>query len=133
MIQAVYKYVIATGDEEFLEEKIAGKSVIERMKRALEFLLIRRYDEYYGLLWGATTADWGDVQPEHEWGVYITDDTHRAIDIYDKAMFLIALDHFISLMPEKKEKWQPVRDQITQDCRRHLWNEQNQKFLPHIY
>jgi len=99
----------------------------------MQFLLNHRYNEKYGLIFGATTADWGDVQPEHDWGVYLTDDTHYAIDIYDNAMFLIALDNFMEMVPQKKIQWQPVRDKIAQNTRTHLWDGVNQKFIPHIY
>jgi glycogen debranching enzyme len=73
------------------------------------------------------------VQPEHEWGVYLTEDTHYAIDIYDNAMFLIALDNMMELLPETKKKWQPIREQIAENSRKHLWDEENQKFIPHLY
>jgi glycogen debranching enzyme len=99
----------------------------------MDFLMQHRYNEKFGLLWGATTADWGDVQPEHDWGVYFTDDTHYAIDIYDNAMFLIALDNLMELLPETKNKWQPIRNQIAENTRKYLWDETNQKFIPHIY
>ncbi len=133
LMQSVYKYVQITGDRSLLDEKVGNKTVAERMEGAMEFLMNHRYNEQYGLLWGATTADWGDVQPEHDWGVYFTDETHYALDIYDNAMFLIALDNFMELVPAKKAKWQPVYDQIKANCRKHLWDEANQKFVPHIY
>ncbi len=133
LVQAVYKYIRTTGDKTILDERIAGKTVGERLEWAMNFLMNNRYNKDYGLLWGATTADWGDVQPEHEWGVYLTDDTHYAIDIYDNAMFLIALDNLIELIPSKKEKRQKIRNKIADNCRLHLWDKENQKFIPHIY
>lgn len=133
LIQAIFKYVQITGDKSILEETVGGKTVAERLEWAMDFLMKHRYNEKYGLLWGATTADWGDVQPEHDWGVYFTDDTHYAIDIYDNAMFLIALDNFMQLVPGKKEKWQSIRNQIAENTRAHLWDSENQKFIPHIY
>jgi hypothetical protein len=133
LVQAVYKYVQATGDASILKEKVGEKTVAERLEWCMNFLLNHRYNEEYGLLWGATTADWGDVQPEHEWGVYLTDDTHYAIDIYDNAMFLIALENLMELLPAEKKKWQTVHKQIAENCREYLWDEANQKFIPHIY
>ncbi|MFW5645296.1 MAG: hypothetical protein ACOCZL_05235, partial [Bacteroidota bacterium] len=133
LIQAVYKYVQSTGDHNILNEMIGDISVRDRMENALLFLMNHRFNKEYGLLWGATTADWGDVQPEHEWGVYITDDTHFAIDIYDNAMFLLALDNFIELVPSGKEKWQKVRDDIASNTRKHLWDDEKHKYRPHIY
>ncbi len=133
LVQAVYKYVKKTGNEDFLMKKVGDITVAERLEWAMEFLIDHRFNEEYGLLWGATTADWGDVQPEHEWGVYLTDDTHYAIDIYDNAMFLIALDNLMELLPEKKARWVVTRDQLAKQCREHLWDAKNQKFIPHIY
>ncbi len=133
LIQSFYKYISLTGDSEVLDEKVGDKTVAERLEWSMEFLLNHRYSDKYGLVYGATTADWGDVQPEHEWGVFLTEDTHYAIDIYDNAMFLIALDNFIEMVPAKKEKWQTVRDEIAANSRKHLWDEKNQKFIPHVY
>ncbi len=133
LVQAVYKYVQVTGDTSILNEMIGDKLVADRLEWAMEFLMNHRYNDEYGLIWGATTADWGDVQPEHEWGTFLTDDTHYALDIYDNAMFLIALDNLIELIPSKKNKWQPIRNQIAKNTRKHLWDDVNQKFRPHIY
>lgn len=133
LVQAVYKYVQTTGDTTILDEMVGGKSVAKRLDWAMEFLMNHRYNEKYGLIWGATTADWGDVQPEHDWGVFLTDDTHYALDIYDNAMFLIALDNLMELIPDQKQEWQPIRNQIAENTRKHLWDEAEQKFIPHIY
>jgi hypothetical protein len=80
LIQAVYKYILTTSDTSILASTVAGKTVASRMEWALEFLMNHRFNKEYGLLWGATTADWSDVQPEHDWGVFLTEDTHYAID-----------------------------------------------------
>ena len=133
LVQAVYKYVKATGDKTILNEMIGDKSVADRLEWAMEFLMNHRFDEKHGLIWGATTADWGDVQPEHEWGVFLTDDTHYPLDIYDNAMFLIALDNLMELIPGTKEKWQPIRNQTAKNTRKYLWDEKNQKFIPNVY
>ena len=114
LIQAVHSYVQATGDRSILRDTIDGKTVLARMELALEFLLTDRFAEEYGLLWGATTADWGDVQPEHEWGVVLDESSHRAIDVYDNAMFLVAVSNYASMEPKSKPRW----DKISQDFRR---------------
>ncbi len=133
LVQAVYKFIKKTGDQEFLEISIGDINIKDRLELSLDFLMQHRFNEDYGLIWGATTADWGDVQPEHDWGVYFTNDTHYAIDIYDNAMFLIAIDNFLELVPEKKGNWQPVHDRIATNIKAHLWDEKNQKYIPHVY
>lgn len=133
LVQAVYKYVRKSGDTAFLADTVGEQTVADRLEYAMDFLMEERYNAEYGLLWGATTADWGDVQPEHSWGVYITDSTHYAIDIYDNAMFLIALDNLMELLPGTSAKWEPIRDDVANHCMQHLWDRDRQQFIPHIY
>lgn len=135
LVQAVWRYVNKSGNKSFLQKQINGQTVEKRLEMALEFLMNERLDTTYGLIWGATTADWGDVQPEHPWGVELDENSHLAIDIYDNAFFIIALNHFIELTdrPEAKERWAKVRDDIKVNTRKYLWDEAKQKFIPHIY
>ncbi|MFC3199157.1 GH36-type glycosyl hydrolase domain-containing protein [Parapedobacter deserti] len=133
LVQAVYRYVVKAGDHAFLRDTVGGQTVAHRLERAMDFLMAQRYNQEYGLLWGATTADWGDVQPEHPWGVYIDENTHYAIDIYDNAMFLIALDNLMELLPETREKWRPIRGEVAGNSMTHLWDTARNKFKPHIY
>lgn len=133
LVQAVYKYVKKTGDTTFLKEKIGNKTVAQRLEWSMDFLLNERWSDQYGLIYGATTADWGDVQHSHPWGVYITDDTKFCLDIYDNAMLVIALNNLMELVPETKNKWEPICDGIAKNTMKYLWDEQNQKFIPHVY
>ncbi len=132
LIQAVYKYVKETKDNAFLSEIIDGKSVETRMSDALNFLMTKRYSKKYGLIYGATTVDWGDVQPETPWGVVMDSSSHIAIDIYDNAMFVIALNNYIELFPKAKH-WSQVRKGIRSNTRKYLWDNKSQKFIPHLY
>ena len=133
LVQAVYKYIKKTGNSEFLEVKVGSYTVAERMEMSMQYLIDYRWSDKFGLIYGATTADWGDVQHSHPWGVYITDDTHYCIDIYDNAMMLIALDNMMELIPGTKEKWKNKRDTIAKNVMNVLWDEKNQKFIPHVY
>ncbi|QDH80243.1 hypothetical protein FKX85_14820 [Echinicola soli] len=133
LVQTVYKYIKATGDFSLLSEKVGDKTVAERLEWSMDYLMDYRFDREHGLLWGATTADWGDVQPEHGWGVDIDESTHRAIDIYDNAMMVIALANLMDIMPESSKKWAPIKVQLEKNIRKHLWDTEGQKFIPHIY
>ncbi len=133
LVQSIYKYIRLTNDRTILDEMIGNKTVGERLIRSMEFLMNKRFNKQYGLITGATTADWGDVQPEHGWGVDIDENTHPAIDIYDNAMFIIALDNLMEMIPAAKQRWQPIKNSIAQNCRTHLWDKSKQKFIPHIY
>jgi glycogen debranching enzyme len=136
LIQAVRKYIDATGDRSILAEQIDGKTVMQRMEFAMDYLLRERWSQQYGLVTGATTIDWGDVQPETGWGVAINDKTKWAIDIYDNAMFVIALQDLQAMQAGKHKPlkdWKKIAAQVRQNVRRHLWLTDTQKYLPHLY
>ena len=136
LIQAVTKYIAATGDRSILSEKIGGQTVVERMDAALKYILKNRWSEKYGLVTGATTVDWGDMQAQEGWGVAINGQTKWAIDIYDNAMFLMAIHDFISIAPkdyQSKTNWQQIAATLKESIRKNLWDGEAQKYIPHIY
>lgn len=135
LIQAIYKYVKKSGNSTYLQTEVGGMKVMDRMEKALNYLFTEKFNSKYGLITGATTADWGDIQPEHLWGVEIDANTHYAIDIYDNAMLVIALNNYIELLGDdaKAREWTAKRDKLKQNIRKHLWDEQRKKFIPHIY
>lgn len=139
LIQSVRKYVECTGDISFLSERIGDKSVWERMVHMLEYLLRERWSDKYGLIYGATTADWGDVQPNDDNVVDITDSTAFAIDVYDNAMLLIALDDMQWLRSKSKTNLETatdlsaLHDTVAANVRRYLWDAARSQFRPHVY
>lgn len=136
LIQAVKKYIDKTNDDTFLNEKVGQYTVLERMLKALQFLNNERMVKDYGLIKGATTIDWGDVQPEKGWGVTINEKTKWAIDIYDNAMLLIAINDLTGLLDAKdlnRKKLEQDAINLKHNIRKYLLNEKTQKYIPHIY
>lgn len=135
LVQAVWRYVTKSGNKGFLRKMIGGKTVLQRLEWSLEYLMKHRYDKKHGLLWGATTVDWGDVQPEHPWGVELDENSHLCLDIYDNAFFIVAINCFLELTDDKnKEKhWIGIRDHIKENVRKYLWDNDHKKFIPHVY
>lgn len=135
LIQIVGKYIRKTGDTSILREDVAGRTVLERMDDMVDYLMRERYSDQYGLLFGAMTADWGDVQPNDDFGCDMNELSSRAIDVYDNAMFLIALDYLQEMTDDAAllKKWKGIREQIAQHVRKHLWDTERKKFIPHLY
>jgi DUF1680 family protein len=136
LVQAVRKYIRVTGDTALLDERVDGVTVRDRLGRALQYLLTERFDTKHGLIWGATTADWGDVQPESPWGVELDEHSHRTLDIYDNAMLVIALNDYLALLGDKAPeaaRWKARRDELKRNVRQHLWDPKRRKFIPHVY
>ena len=135
LIQAVFKYVKATGDTSFLNEVVHGKTVMRRMELALGYLMNFRFDHKHGMLWNAATADWGDVQFKDKWGVKFDENSYPACSIYTNAMFLIAIRDFVSLCPDSSvdARWMKIHDEVAHDVMKYLWDPKHDKFIPHIY
>lgn len=135
LVQAVWRYVNKSGNKAFLQQEVCGKTVIARLEWALDYLTRERWSDRYGLLWGATTADWGDVQPEHPWGVALDENSHLCADIYDNAFFIIAINHLLDLGGDAidSHRWTALRDEVKANIRKHLWDNARQKFRPHVY
>jgi hypothetical protein len=135
LIQAISKYIAKTGDKTILDENVAGKTVYGRLVFAIDYLLNERYSEKYGLITGATTFDWGDVQVEGGAVVDVDSLTHWSIDIYDNAMFAIALSNMGNMATNKddKERWSKLHNQIQTNAKKYLWDTERMKFIPHIY
>ena len=136
LVQAVRKYIRVTKDRSILDEKVEGVTVQDRLGRALNYVLTHRWDKDHGLVWGATTADWGDVQPESPWGVELDAQSHRALDIYDNAMMVVAINDYVTLVGESSPEgrhWQTIGAGLKASVRRTLWDTARAKFIPHIY
>jgi len=135
LIQAIHKYIYKTGDQSIITEKVAGKTVYERLCLAVDYLLSERFSEEYGLITGATTFDWGDVQVEGGTIVDVDSLTHWSIDAYDNAMFSIALKNMAEFTSnaEEIEHWNTMRTDILSNIRKHLWDGSKGKFIPHVY
>jgi hypothetical protein len=101
------------------------------MEAALRFVMTERWSKEYGLVKGATTVDWGDVQPENGWGVALNEKTKWSIDIYDNAMFLLAINDFLEMSPAPY--WKNIAASLRKNVRKHLWDAGAGKYIPHIY
>ncbi|MBO4944154.1 MAG: hypothetical protein J6C91_02690, partial [Muribaculaceae bacterium] len=134
-IQALCKYADKTGDTAVFTDTVAGKSVNTHIDDMINYLLTERFNKEYGLLYGAFTADWGDVQPDSTNVVDFTENSTRTIDAYDNAMLVIALDRLAKSNPSMPgiEKNTELRDSIASRTRRYLWDEKQQKIVPHIH
>lgn len=98
-VQAAYQVFELTGTS-WLEKKINGKQIVNRLEQSLEYILNNRYNQQYGLLTGAHTADWGDVDmvDADQQAIYLDERTHWTTDIYDQGMFYQACLNLIEML-----------------------------------
>lgn len=136
LIQAVGKYIASTGDTAILREPVGDRTVYERMKLMLDYLMREKYDSSYGLIIGALTADWGDVQAYDYTGhpVDINEHTIITIDMYDNAMLVTALDWMLRYCDDAdRDMLAGMRESFASNARRWLWDGRRGKVLPHLY
>jgi hypothetical protein len=93
-----------------------------------------RYSERLQLLWGGTTIDSGDVQPETDPGTRLDDSSHLAMDVYDNAMLVMALDAYLGWVEQDSPEHAELSDwrqSVARSISTRLWD--GEKFIPHLY
>jgi hypothetical protein len=135
LIQMVVKYIHKTGDSSILQQVVGDENVLKRISRMVDYLWRERFDPTHGLLYGAMTADWGDVQPGKCFPCDYNECSIPAIDIYDNAMMIIAFDGLLkqNLPTTLKNEWSAKRKLLYHNARQYLWDKAEQKFIPHLY
>lgn len=128
-VQAAAEIAALLGPE-WLRKSVAGVPVIERLDRALRYVLAERFDRTLGLVNGAHTIDWGDVDMNDadQSAVYVDADTHWTADIYDQAMFYQAANALAGMSKalgadERAAFWTKQAAEIRRAADRALWQE----------
>ena len=138
-VQAAYQVFLLKG-KGWLHERIGGEAVVDRLERAVEFLFQTRFDRERGLITGAHTADWGDVDPEDadQNAIYTDEKTRWTADIYDQSMVhescrdLAAMFSALGL-EEKADRWLRKAAAIREATDRNLWREDKGFYRVHIH
>ena len=125
---------------EWLNKKIGGRSILDRLESALSFVLKNRTDLKTGLILGAHTADWGDVDMEDadQQAVYTDSRTHWTADIYDQAMVYEACLDLAEMMEaagrkEQARIWAGKASALGTKANAELWQEDKGFYRVHIH
>jgi len=124
----------------WLDRKIDGVSVIDRLDRALKSVFAARFDKSRGLVIGAHTADWGDVDMEDadRNAIYNDARTNWTADIYDQAIVYGACRALAELWEgrgaaENAAFWRKTAEALRGSADRHLWQEDKGYYRVHIH
>lgn len=138
-VQAAYQIFELIGPQ-WLEKSIKGEKAIQRLERALAFLFDSRLNKKHGLLIGAHTPDWGDVDlvDSDSNAIYTDERTHWTIDIYDQSMVYEAclrLSQMLDALGEKKKAafWKNKAEIIKKNANRWLWQEDKGFYRIHLH
>lgn len=139
-VRAAAEVVRIVGPE-WLKTDIAGKSVLERLEQALDWVVKNRFDQAHGLIKGAHTVDWGDVDmnlPDQR-AIYVDAGTHWTCDIYDQAQFYAAANAMAGMLeasagaPEQAAAWRERAASIQRSADRWLWQEDRGYYRVHVH
>ncbi|MDD4248671.1 MAG: trehalase family glycosidase [Methanosarcina sp.] len=137
LVHSAYLYYKMTGNTSWLEKTVRGERIIDRLDDSLMWVLTNRYNNNYGLISGAYTADWGDVQFEDTPGTHVSEKTHWTCDIYDNSFFFQACNE-LSLMQtdlEENERaifWADTAHSIKENVNKYLWQQKKGYYKMHV-
>ncbi len=138
-VQAGHQVYELLGPDWYLAE-IKGVPAYERLERTLEFLLKDRFDAVHGLITGAHTADWGDVEMEDadQSAIYAGETTRWTADIYDQSMFYqaaidLASGYEVAGAGDKANLWRERARQIRLNADKWLWQNDRGFYRVHIH
>ena len=124
----------------WLETKIEGETILSRLQRALRFILDHRFDSSHGLVKGAHTADWGDVdlgRPDQS-AIYADASTHWTADIYDQSEFYGAARDLAKMLAAAGRRgeskfWDDRAALVRKSADRWLWQGEKGFYRVHIH
>ncbi|MDD8027795.1 MAG: hypothetical protein PHI34_14935 [Acidobacteriota bacterium] len=124
----------------WLDEPLYGATLLARLERALLYVWNERRDDASGLIKGAHTIDWGDVEMEEpdQRAIYAGPGTHWTADIYDQAQFYRAAQALARMLRRKGNgaaaaPWDARADEIRRLSNRALWQEKRGFYRVHIH
>lgn len=125
---------------DWLEKEIRGQRIIDRLERALDYVFRHRFSPEQGLIKGAHTADWGDVDvvDADELAVDVNDRTHWTTDIYDQGMVFQACLNLAEMLDalgqaHQADSWRDRAALLKSNTDRWLWQAGREFFRVHSH
>lgn len=137
-VDAAYQVFQITGDRNWLNKSINGRSLLARLDLSLEYLLKHRLDASYGLITNAFTADWGDVSPAYpdQRAIYLDSSTPTVVGLYTNALFYRAATQLSEIYEaadrERAGYWRAQAAMIKANLNKHLWQESRGFYRLHL-
>ena len=127
-------------DAEWERREVRSVPVLERLDRALSFVVGNRFDVERELVTGAHTADWGDVEMEDadQAAIYAGESTRWTSDIYDQSMFYQAANDLATSLERagfaaRAGLWRRRAEALRRAADRWLWQEDRGYYRVHIH
>ena len=139
-VQLAYLYYQTAGGADWLRCAVDGQSVLERLNRAMERLVLGRQDAGSGLIRRAHTTDWGDVRFQGGERPTMSDPNGEVwtASIYDQAWTYLALRQLAELnravgQAESAERWDSAAARLRANAQQFLWQPSRGFFRIHTH
>lgn len=125
---------VAAADPAWLNKKISGQAVIQRLEQALEWVWQHKLNKEYQLITSAFTADWGDLDNSYpdQRATKLNDKSTLVLGIYTQAKYIQAIDAFIALCKTPPAKWNERLEILKRQAITHLYLKDQGYFITHI-
>ena len=124
----------------WLRQNVNGKAVLDRLEDALAFVHRERFDRSLGLVKGAHTIDWGDVEMEEpdQRAIHMGPGSHWTAGIYNQSQFYAACLEMADLWrrsgsPAKSAPWAERAAAVKAAADRLLWQESKGFYRVHVH
>ncbi len=140
VIHAAYTYYRANGGAAWLKKDLGGRTVLDRLNAAIEWLYSNRLDPTRRLIKRGHTTDWGDVKYERTLNPTDFDPKydHWTASIYDQALTYRVLRQLaeMSLAVGQEERARALlarADDLRQATNRYLWMPERGYYRLHTH
>jgi hypothetical protein len=128
-----------TRDQAWLRKNLDGRTLLQRLDSALEYLLRRKFNPTYGLLTNSFTADWGDLSPTYpdQRSIYADERTPAVVGLYTNAQFYRAAEGLSGLYhavgnQSRADYWRTRAVAVKDNINRHLWQDERGFYRLHL-
>ena len=138
LVQAAYSYFRCLGGADWLNSRVDGRFVIDRLGDALEHLWANRRWQESALLWRGYTTDWGDVKREAGEPTILEAGDELTISPFDQAWHYRALEDYATMLravgqPEQAEAARARAARVRSDAEAALWQPDRGHYQVHAH
>jgi Bacterial alpha-L-rhamnosidase 6 hairpin glycosidase domain len=129
LVLAAFAAYRATGDAGWLTKDVAGQALLDRLARAMNWLLTTHLDPGTGLIKRGHTTDWGDVKWETDGDAsHMQPGDQWTVSIYDQAIAFAALQALASMddaagRQADAQRWRARAQQLQAQANAVLWQD----------
>jgi hypothetical protein len=136
-------YHLARSNPQWPAKKINGKTILNRLDMALQWVWQNKRSKDYQLIYSGFTADWGDNENTYpdQRATKLSDKSTLVLGIYTQAKYIQAIDALIEMAQnqpktiiskQKIQLWQKRREIIQKQTQKHLYLNDYGYFITHI-